>query len=189
MKNKFLIISVIVISVGFALWIITMQSQKTGQNSSLEEIAMQERNSNNSIQGGSEINSAMDEKSGIPADNRKMMQKESSEDSVVMNNSGKYVEYSEAIVAEEQAKGNTVVLFFYAPWCPFCRSADEAFNNRILEIPAKVTVLKTDYDSNTDLKKKYAVTYQHTFVQINADGNSVSKWNGGDIENLKSNLK
>jgi hypothetical protein len=49
--------------------------------------------------------------------------------------------------------------------------------------------LKTDYDSNNELKKKYGVTYQHTFVQIDSNGNMITKWNGGDIDTLKQNLK
>jgi hypothetical protein len=47
-----------------------------------------------------------------------------------------------------------------------------------------VTVLKIDYDSNTQLKQKYGVTYQHTFVQIDNNESLVTKWNGGDIDNL-----
>ena len=82
-----------------------------------------------------------------------------------------------------------LVLFFHAPWCPFCKTADGEFQSRTSEIPAGVAVLKTDYDSNTSLKQKYGVTYQHTFVQVDDDENLVSKWNGGDIDNLKKYLK
>ena len=102
---------------------------------------------------------------------------------------GGYEEYSPAIVEAVQKTGNKVVLFFHAPWCPYCKAANTAFVNQESEIPSGVTVLKTDYDSNTELKKKYGVTYQHTFVQIDAQGNMVTKWNGGDIDSLKKNLK
>lgn len=100
-----------------------------------------------------------------------------------------YKDYSTEIVAEEQRTGNKVVLFFYAPWCPYCRAADAVFKAKPQDIPSGVTVLKTDYDSNTDLKRKYGVTYQHTFVQIDAQGDMVSKWNGGDIDNLIKYIK
>src|SRR3990167_6169147 len=88
-----------------------------------------------------------------------------------------------------QKAGYKVVLFFHAPWCPFCKAANAEFISRANEIPAGVTVLKTNYDSNTELKQKYGVTYQHTFVQIDNNENQVSKWNGGDIDNLKKYLK
>lgn len=107
----------------------------------------------------------------------------------VMQKSGSYKDYSASLASEEAKAGNKVVLFFHAPWCPFCKTADTAFKARLNEIPAGVTVLKTDYDSNAALKQKYGVTYQHTFVQIDAQNNQVSKWNGGDIDNLKKYLK
>jgi thiol-disulfide isomerase/thioredoxin len=107
----------------------------------------------------------------------------------VMAKPGAYKDYSESAIKSEQEAGQKVVLFFHAPWCPFCKAANTAFLNNISQIPAGVTVLKTDYDSNTELKKKYGVTYQHTFVQIDNNGNLVTKWNGGDIDSLKQNLK
>lgn len=117
------------------------------------------------------------------------MQKESMDKDAMMQKPGSYKNYSAATVEAEQAAGNKVVLFFHAPWCPFCKTADSAFNSRSSEIPSGVTLLKTDYDSNTELKQKYGVTYQHTFVQIDGNENQVSKWNGGDIDNLKKYLK
>ncbi len=107
----------------------------------------------------------------------------------MVKKAGAYKDYSESTVKDEQAQGQKVVLFFHAPWCPFCKAADSAFKSKLGEIPSGVTVLKTDYDSNTDLKKKYGVTYQHTFVQIDQQGNMVTKWNGGDIDSLKTNIK
>jgi thioredoxin 1 len=102
---------------------------------------------------------------------------------------GSYQTYTSELVSREQAAGRTVVLFFHAPWCPYCKTADANFTANVSKIPHGVTVLKTDYDSNVDLKKQYGVTYQHTFVQIDNNGQLVSKWAGGDIDNLIKYLK
>ncbi len=102
---------------------------------------------------------------------------------------GTYDSYSTAHVEAAHTTGKRVVLFFHADWCPFCVEADKQFKARLSELPANTVVLKTNYDTETALKKKYAVTYQHTFVQVDANGNLVSKWNGGDVENLKKYLK
>ncbi len=40
--------------------------------------------------------------------------------------------------------------------------------------------VKTDYDTERELKKKYGVTYQHTFVQVDAQGNQIKKWGGSN---------
>jgi len=39
-------------------------------------------------------------------------------------------------------------------------------------------LLKVDYDKSTDLKRKYGVTYQHTFVQVDKGGHLLKKWSG-----------
>lgn len=110
-------------------------------------------------------------------------------DELLQQQVGSYKEYSPALAQSETAAGNKVVLFFHAPWCPFCKSADSAFKTSLDKIPKGVAVLKTDYDSNLDLRKKYAVTYQHTFVQIDANGNQITKWASGDIDMLIKNIK
>ncbi len=110
-------------------------------------------------------------------------------DGVPTTTHGKYQDYSPDTVKTEQAAGHKLVLFFHADWCPFCVEADKQFKLKADQIPQGVTVLKTNYDAETALKKKYVITYQHTLVQIDGNGNLVSKWNGGDVDNLKKYLK
>ncbi len=106
-----------------------------------------------------------------------------------ISQAGAYADYSQEAVTAAHKNGRKVVLFFYADWCPFCVEADKQFKAKLDQIPQGVTVLKTNYDTESALKKKYIITYQHTFVQIDANGNLVSKWAGGDVENLKKYLK
>jgi len=74
------------------------------------------------------------------------------------------------------AGNGKVVLFFHAAWCPKCRQLDaEAAANPGL-VPNGVHVLKVDYDTATALKQKYGVTVQHTFVQVDAQGNAIQKF-------------
>lgn len=102
---------------------------------------------------------------------------------------GAYLDYSTENFDRAVLARHKIVLFFHAPWCPFCRAADKAFTERLGEIPQNVTVLKTDYDTSSDMKTKYGVTYQHTFVQVDSNMNLITKWNGGDIDTLKQNIK
>jgi len=39
------------------------------------------------------------------------------------------------------------------------------------------------------LAKQYQVPYQHTFVQIDAQGKVVTRWNGGQTDQLLEKLK
>lgn len=89
---------------------------------------------------------------------------------------GTYEPYDAAKVA--RADGGSLVLFFRAPWCPTCRALDANIRANLSAIPAGVTILDVDYDSSTALKQKYGVTYQHTMVQVDAQGNQIAKWTG-----------
>ena len=107
---------------------------------------------------------------------------------VINTTSGTYESYA----PEKLAKAETgrVVLFFHASWCPTCRALNSDIEASKSEIPGDVTILKTDYDTETELKKKYGVTTQHTLVQVDKDGNMLTKWSGGStLESIISKLK
>ncbi len=110
-----------------------------------------------------------------------------------MMKEGKYLPYSPEVFASTPTTRR--VLFFYANWCPTCKPADESFSQNTSQLPSDVTVIRVNYnDTDTDqaekdLAKKYGVTYQHTFVQIDEQGNEVVKWNGGSIDELLKNIK
>lgn len=101
---------------------------------------------------------------------------------------GSYESYSAEKIA--MAEAGDVVLFFHASWCPSCRVLNSDIEKNMSAIPAGVTILKTDYDKETELKKKYGVTSQHTLVQVDKDGNLIKKWSGGSkLENLISQIQ
>lgn len=123
------------------------------------------------------------------ADVAKMAQENSA---MEKNAISRYIEYSKA--SFDQA-GTRRVLFFYANWCSTCRPTDANLKENTGKIPEDATVIRVNYnDTETnqeekDLAKKYAVTYQHTFVQIDSEGKEVAKWNGGQIDELIANIK
>lgn len=45
------------------------------------------------------------------------------------------------------------------------------------DIPDDVLILRADYDKEDELKQKYGVTLQHTFVVVDEKGNFIEKWN------------
>lgn len=109
------------------------------------------------------------------------------------NASSRYIPYSKA--AYDTAVGERRVLYFYATWCPSCKQANENFTANPNKIPEDVVVIRINYndpDTNQeekDLAKKYGITYQHTFVQVDAQGKELAKWNGGDTDELITNIK
>ena len=156
-------------------------------------VIWQSSNNNNELAGSKEsmTNEAVVEKTmkGDAKIEGDAMKGEIKQEDAMMKKVGSYSDYSPQAVEAAQKEGSKVVLFFHATWCPFCKTADAAFKANLEKIPAGVTVFKTDYDSNRELKTKYGVTYQHTFVQIDANGNKITAWNSGDIDLLIKNVK
>jgi thiol-disulfide isomerase/thioredoxin len=94
-----------------------------------------------------------------------------------MMKAGSYEAYTPEKVALASPT-HDVVLFFRAGWCPTCRAIDADIKASLSKIPASLTILDVNYDASSDLKKKYGVTYQHTFVQVDAGGKLIKKWSG-----------
>jgi len=122
----------------------------------------------------------MDDKKEMIKDEEKMMD---DKEEVMMK--GEYLDYSSDNLAN--SKGNTV-LFFHATWCPSCAAIEKEIIK--WELPSDLTILKVDYDKYNDLKKKYEVLTQTTFVQVDNEWNMIKKWVWAkDIADIESRIK
>jgi thioredoxin 1 len=102
------------------------------------------------------------------------------------NNS--YQEYSPSKLGLVE-KGK-VLLFFHANWCPICRAMETEILNNANIIPDNVFILKVNYDKEIALRQKYAVTIQHTFVELGKDGNMVGKFSDArNLDDIISKIK
>lgn len=89
---------------------------------------------------------------------------------------GTYQAYSPEKLA--LAKTGKVVIFFKAGWCHTCQALGNDIEAHLSDIPGNVNILIADYDTSTELKRKYGITYQHSFVQVDANGGIIKKWSG-----------
>ena len=186
MNNKIIIGGIVLfVLVGGGLLIVNQNSQQSEQaKMEQEKVAMVQREDPFATKTPEQI--AMEK-----ADESKMMEKDTNK--MMKSNSSRYVEYSKTVL--DQSADKRRVLYFYATWCPSCKAANEDFTANPNKIPEDVVVIRTNYnDPDTDLEekdlaKKYGITYQHTFVQIDGQGKQITKWNGGDTDELVANIK
>lgn len=85
---------------------------------------------------------------------------------------GEYLDIRKVAIAD--ANNDEVFLFFHAPWCPQCRSVESGINSD--GVPEGVTIIKVDYDTNQELRAKYGVTLQTTFVKVTKGGELIDKF-------------
>ncbi len=174
-------VGIIVLVLFGGVLIITNQQSQQAEKAKMvqEEVAMKAKET-----------AAMEEKKVM---DKKDATTENVEGKMIKNDSLRYVEYSK--MALDQAVDKRRVLYFYASWCPICRPADADFKKNSSKIPEDAIVIRVNYnDPETDqeeknLAKKYGITYQHTFVQIDKTGKEVTKWNGGNTVELMTNIK
>lgn len=100
-----------------------------------------------------------------------------------------YITYDQYQASKDKYADSKVVLFFNAKWCPACRAINEALTSDPGKIPAKTTVVSVDYDQHTDLRQRYGVTTQHTFVQIDTNGEKTRQWVSTSVDDLLKELQ
>ena len=71
-----------------------------------------------------------------------------------------------------------MILFFHASWCPLCRKSDEVLLEALGNLKGGIIWFKVDYDTEIELRKKYGITYQDSFVVIGRNGEVLKKRNG-----------
>jgi thiol-disulfide isomerase/thioredoxin len=98
------------------------------------------------------------------------------EEAPAAQGTGTYITLAE--YAGNEAMYEDVVLFFHADWCPTCQATEKDLTENAAAIPAGLTVVKVDYDTENDLRQRYGVTNQHTFVQVDATGAEIKKFAG-----------
>ncbi len=106
-----------------------------------------------------------------------------------MSKQGAYVTLADYNKDPSKYADTKKIYFFHASWCPICQGIEKEINADTSRIPAGVTLIKTDFDSSTDLRKKYGVTVQYTFVQVDNDGNEVAQWSASSLSDAVAGIK
>ena len=106
-----------------------------------------------------------------------------------MSKQGSYVTLADYDKDPSKYADSKKVYFFHASWCPICQGIDKEINADMSKIPAGVTVIKTDFDSSTELRQKYGVTTQYTFVQVDNSGNETAQWSATSLQKAIDGIK
>ena len=120
----------------------------------------------------------MDSKESEPMESKESDDMASDDAEPAAAATGAYITLAEYEGSKDMYANGDVVLFFAADWCSTCQEATENLEADPAAIPAGLAIVRVDYDNSDELKQKYGVTVQHTFVQVDADGNELAKWSG-----------
>lgn len=99
--------------------------------------------------------------------------------------SGKFVSYTDTLSQELIETGTPQVIFFHANWCSWCREREKEILENISALPDNTKILKADFDKEIDLRQKYSVTTQDTFIFVDEQGESTLK-NGASLATIET---
>ena len=88
------------------------------------------------------------------------------------NFSEKFEKYSPEKLKNSLEKYN--ILFFEADWCTSCQAIKADFKRQW--VPEEFHIFSVDYDKELDLRKKYNVVTQTTFVLVDKEGKLLKRW-------------
>ena len=80
-----------------------------------------------------------------------------------------YRDFSQTEFAKIRGK-QKFILFFHAQWCPTCRAWEKKIIQIASELPATATILKADYDNESELKEEFGINTQSTAVFFDKNG-------------------
>lgn len=86
--------------------------------------------------------------------------------------------YVTGIIDAQLQDGATKVLFFHAGWCPYCKAHDQALQGWYAAGNVALSTHKIDFDSSLELRGRYGVVQQDTFVLVDGSGTKLQELTG-----------
>ena len=108
-------------------------------------------------------------------------QPQAADDSMQNSIAGNYRTYQQGVLTD----GSTKVLFFHAAWCPVCKTANDELVDWYESEQIPLPTYRVDYDTETELRQKYGVTVQHTFVLVDGSGDEMTTLTSPSSAELK----
>lgn len=102
---------------------------------------------------------------------------------------GSYITLAEYNANPTKYADSKKVYYFHASWCSICQAIDKEISADPSKLPSGVTMIKTDFDSSTQLRQKYGVTNQYTFVQVDNNGNETAQWSATNLNKAIAGIK
>lgn len=113
-------------------------------------------------------------------------QKSNDEDTNITNDNGGVFTSDPSSIndTENNVENQRTILFFHADWCPICRKIEEDIIKSPERIPSNVKIVKIDFENSDDLRSKYGVNTQYTFVEIDENQNEIDQWSSISLNDL-----
>jgi len=97
--------------------------------------------------------------------------------------------YSAAALAEAEKANQPVALHFHADWCPTCRAQDKVVQALKAEKGLDLTILRVNYDTEKDLKRRFKVNSQSSLVVLRGQKETARLVGDTTMDGIRGALK
>jgi len=97
--------------------------------------------------------------------------------------------FSAAALAAAEKANQPVALQFHADWCPTCRTQDKVIQGLMTEKGLALTILKVNYDTERDLKRRFRVNTQSTLIVLRGQKETARSVNDTTVDGIRGSLK
>lgn len=97
--------------------------------------------------------------------------------------------FSAAALAAAEKANQPVALQFHADWCPTCRTQDKVIQGLMTEKGLDLTILKVNYDTERDLKRRFRVNTQSTLIVLRGQKETARSVNDTTVDGIRGSLK
>lgn len=173
-----IILAIVIVGGGVTAVVMNNDSDTKSNESSQSADVMEKKDSE-----------AMEKKDEAVMEKKESESMEKTDEGAMMKKTETYVTLSDYESSKDAYSDQKKVYFFHASWCVICQGIDKEITGDPSQIPTGTTFIKTDFDSNTELRKKYGVTSQYTFVQVDNEGNEVAQWSATSLDKAIAGIK
>lgn len=188
MNKKTIIIVTVIVGLILAGGGVFAYSSNQNNKKQQEKMAMEKKSSDEAMIKKNNEDSIEKEEMAEEADSTKK-ESEAMKKEDTTSKQGSYITLADYNKDSSKYADSKKVYFFHASWCHICQEIDKAISADASKVPSGVTIIKTNFDNSTELRKKYGVTTQHTFVQVDNDGNETAQWSGASLSDAINGIR
>lgn len=174
----------------------TQTSEAISKDKMMQDKAMEEKAMQGKSTGNNEMNEKNNTENSMDSESSETMEEKAIEEKMmndkttmpettyggqlIAGTTTQYIRYDEVDFNKARDSGKIIYLYFYATWCPICRTERptilSAFNGMNNPDAVGFEVHFNDGETNEQDKnaaRKFGVSYQHTSIIMNSKGDTV----------------
>lgn len=107
----------------------------------------------------------------------------------VQQESGAHITLADYMANQPKYQDYQLIYFFKTDWCFVCNVVKADMRANPTRLPAKTVFVEVDFEKDTELRQKYNVQQQASFVQVDEAGKQIAEWQPQNLGEVLAGIK